>query len=267
MRHRLWHDERAKARSAWACLLSIVQLERSMKTAGAMPTTRRTTSWAWWRRFAPSSAATARMSCSPAFRAGRWPAATSACETIDRRAVERLPRLPALGWRRLERATLPGAIERAARFQGKSVFQTDNSQDKSQPVMDDENKGYLGSIGPRFSLHRHVSRRPPVDAAVARVVFATGWRSARNETHPPSSSPPCCCAVGRDCTPNTASSANTPRWRPNPMPFRSPRCSMRRSRTPASRSGRTRRFISRVRRWTNTAPSSPTGSPVGVPRI
>ena len=33
-------------------------------------------------------------------------------------------------------ATLPGAIERAARFQGKAVFQTDNSQDQFQPVMD-----------------------------------------------------------------------------------------------------------------------------------
>ena len=33
-------------------------------------------------------------------------------------------------------STMPGAIERAARFQGKAVFQTDNSQDKFQPVMD-----------------------------------------------------------------------------------------------------------------------------------
>ena len=33
-------------------------------------------------------------------------------------------------------ATMSGAIERAARFQGKAVFQTDNSQDKFQPVMD-----------------------------------------------------------------------------------------------------------------------------------
>ena len=32
-------------------------------------------------------------------------------------------------------ATLPGAIERAARFRGQAVFQTDNSQDKFQPVM------------------------------------------------------------------------------------------------------------------------------------
>ena len=39
---------------------------------------------------------------------------------------------------------------------------------------------------------------------------------------------------------------------PNRMRFRSPRCSMRRSRTPASRSGRTRRFISRVPRWVTT---------------
>ncbi len=33
-------------------------------------------------------------------------------------------------------ATMAGAIERAARFQGKAVFQTDNPQDKFQPVMD-----------------------------------------------------------------------------------------------------------------------------------
>jgi hypothetical protein len=33
-------------------------------------------------------------------------------------------------------ATLPGAIERAARFQGKAVFQTDNPEKKFQPVMD-----------------------------------------------------------------------------------------------------------------------------------
>lgn len=33
-------------------------------------------------------------------------------------------------------ATLPGAIERAARFRGETVFQTDNPQDKFQPVMD-----------------------------------------------------------------------------------------------------------------------------------
>ena len=33
-------------------------------------------------------------------------------------------------------ATLPGAIERAARFKGKGVFQTDNSQENFQPVMD-----------------------------------------------------------------------------------------------------------------------------------
>jgi hypothetical protein len=33
-------------------------------------------------------------------------------------------------------ATLPGALERAVRFQGKSVFQTDNPQEKYQPVMD-----------------------------------------------------------------------------------------------------------------------------------
>ncbi len=33
-------------------------------------------------------------------------------------------------------ATLASAIERAARFQGKAVFQTDNSPDKFQPVMD-----------------------------------------------------------------------------------------------------------------------------------
>ena len=33
-------------------------------------------------------------------------------------------------------ATLPGAIKRAARFQGKAVFQTDNSQDTFQSVMD-----------------------------------------------------------------------------------------------------------------------------------
>jgi hypothetical protein len=33
-------------------------------------------------------------------------------------------------------ATMAGAIERAARFQGHSVFQTDNSQEKFQPVME-----------------------------------------------------------------------------------------------------------------------------------
>lgn len=33
-------------------------------------------------------------------------------------------------------ATLPGAIERAARFQGQAVFQTDNPQGQFQPVMD-----------------------------------------------------------------------------------------------------------------------------------
>jgi hypothetical protein len=33
-------------------------------------------------------------------------------------------------------STMPGAIERATRFQGKAVFQTDNPQDKFQPVMD-----------------------------------------------------------------------------------------------------------------------------------
>jgi hypothetical protein len=33
-------------------------------------------------------------------------------------------------------ATLAGAIERAARFRGEAVFQTDNPQDKFQPVMD-----------------------------------------------------------------------------------------------------------------------------------
>ena len=33
-------------------------------------------------------------------------------------------------------ATLPGALERAARFRGKAVFQTDNSQNKFQPVTD-----------------------------------------------------------------------------------------------------------------------------------
>lgn len=33
-------------------------------------------------------------------------------------------------------ATLSGAIERAARFRGNAVFQTDNSQDQFQPVMD-----------------------------------------------------------------------------------------------------------------------------------
>lgn len=37
------------------------------------------------------------------------------------------------GWRG---ATLPGAIARAARFRGKAVFQTDNPQNKYQPVMD-----------------------------------------------------------------------------------------------------------------------------------
>ena len=37
------------------------------------------------------------------------------------------------GWRG---ATMDGAIERAARFKGKAVFQTDNSQPKFQPVMD-----------------------------------------------------------------------------------------------------------------------------------
>ena len=37
------------------------------------------------------------------------------------------------GWKG---ATLPGAIERAARFQGQAVFQTDNPQDQYQPVMD-----------------------------------------------------------------------------------------------------------------------------------
>jgi len=33
-------------------------------------------------------------------------------------------------------ATMAGALERAARFKGKAVFQTDNVQDKFQPVMD-----------------------------------------------------------------------------------------------------------------------------------
>lgn len=33
-------------------------------------------------------------------------------------------------------STMTGAIERAARFKGQGVFQTDNSQDKFQPVMD-----------------------------------------------------------------------------------------------------------------------------------
>jgi hypothetical protein len=33
-------------------------------------------------------------------------------------------------------STMPGALERAARFQGKAVFQTDNPQAKFQPVMD-----------------------------------------------------------------------------------------------------------------------------------
>lgn len=33
-------------------------------------------------------------------------------------------------------ATLPGALDRAARFKGKAVFQTDNSREKFQPVMD-----------------------------------------------------------------------------------------------------------------------------------
>lgn len=33
-------------------------------------------------------------------------------------------------------ATMAGAIERAARFRGKAVFQTDNAQEKFQPVMD-----------------------------------------------------------------------------------------------------------------------------------
>lgn len=37
------------------------------------------------------------------------------------------------GWRG---ATLEGALERAARFRGKAVFQTDNSRHKFQPVMD-----------------------------------------------------------------------------------------------------------------------------------
>jgi len=33
-------------------------------------------------------------------------------------------------------ATLPGAIERARRFRGKAVFQTDNSEETFRPVMD-----------------------------------------------------------------------------------------------------------------------------------
>jgi hypothetical protein len=31
---------------------------------------------------------------------------------------------------------MPGALERAARFRGKAVFQTDNAESKFQPVMD-----------------------------------------------------------------------------------------------------------------------------------
>jgi hypothetical protein len=33
-------------------------------------------------------------------------------------------------------ATMPGALERAARFKGRAVFQTDNPQEKYQPVME-----------------------------------------------------------------------------------------------------------------------------------
>lgn len=49
-------------------------------------------------------------------------------------------------------ATLPGALERAARFRGQGVFQTDNSEEKFKPVMDAMNTPVVWA---KSGLHFH----------------------------------------------------------------------------------------------------------------
>jgi hypothetical protein len=76
-------------------------------------------------------------SFSPASHAARLPAVTSVCAMIvwrrcGKASTRASTTMVTVGRERRCR----GAIERAARFQGKAVFQTDNSQDRFQPVMD-----------------------------------------------------------------------------------------------------------------------------------